>query len=737
MTQHVQQAADGVGALVAEALDFYRVGKLDEAEQRCAAVLEADENNVRILSLFGTMHAMRGRCEEAVQLIGRSLTLNPRQPVALTTMGNALAALKRHQEAADAYEKAIALKPTLESAYRNLGRSLVDLGRADEAIAHFDKALALEPNSVEALVGKGNALRKLHRQVEALPYFDRAIEINPDFADAHSGRAGTLHALNRLSESADAYDKAIALKPNDAELYKAAGDLCGALQRFDAAAQLFENATLLRPDYAIAYWRRAYALRCLKRLDEALECIEKAFELDPAISVAGGERLTIKMSMCHWKGLSENINDAIEGVERGRIGSYPFPLLPTSCSPENLLKSARIYASGLKFKSSPIPVSDKVPDRLRVAYISADYRTHPVARHIAGLIESHDPTRFETVGVCLAGEADLKIRTRLKSAFETFVLVDKMSDDEAAAMLREMDIHIAVDLMAFTRNSRSGILARRVAPIQINYLGYAGTMGSPFIDYIIADQTVIPPQEHSAYTEKVVYMPHTYMPSGRGQVIGETTRAEHGLPENGFVFCSLSNSYKITPQVFDVWMRLLAAVEDSVLWLSLSNASMIGNLEAEARARGIDPSRLIFASPVRETEEHMGRLRLADLFLDTIPYNSHSTACEALWSGVPVLTCLGHAFQGRVAASVLRALGLPEMVTYSLPEYEARALEIARDPSARAALREKLWRNRRTQPLFDTIRYTRNLEAAYSRMWDQHQRGEPAVSFAVDDVKAA
>ena len=737
MTQHVQQvAAGGVGALVAEAVDFYRAGKLDEAEQRCAAVLNVEESNVRILALFGTLHAMRGRCEEAVQLIGRSLTIEPRQPFALNTMGNALAALKRHQEAADAFEKAIALKPTLAAAYRNLGRSLVDLDRAEEAIAHFDKAIALEPQSADALMGKGNALRKLQKAAEALPYYDRAIEMNPEFTEGYSNRAGALKTLNRLTEAGEDYDKAIALKPYDAQLHRNAGDLCTALHRFDAAAQLFENATILNPDYAAAYWRRAYALRCLKRYDEALECIEKAFELDPAISVAGGERLTIKMSMCHWKGLDENINDAIAGIERGALTSYPFPLLPTYCSPTTQLKSAQLYTQGMKVAASPV-ASERAPERLRVAYISADFRNHPCARHIVGLIESHDPTRFETVGVCLAGELDVEIRARLKSAFDSFVMVDKMGDDEAAAMLRAMNIHIAVDMMAFTRNGRAGILARRVAPIQVNYLGYAGTMGAPFIDYIIADQTVIPPNEQSAYQEKVVYMPDSYMPNTRGQVIAETTRAEHGLPDDGFVFCSLSNSYKITPQVFDVWMRLLAEVENSVLWLTHSNATMVRNLEAEAEARGIDPRRLIFAPPVMKTEAHMGRLGLADLFLDTVPYNSHSTACEALWSGLPVLTCLGHAFQGRVAASVLKAVGLPEMVTYSLAEYEARALEIARDSAARAALREKLARNRKTYPLFDTIRYTRNLEAAYTRMWHHHANGESPISFAVDNVKAA
>jgi predicted O-linked N-acetylglucosamine transferase (SPINDLY family) len=382
-------------------------------------------------------------------------------------------------------------------------------------------------------------------------------------------------------------------------------------------------------------------------------------------------------------------------------------------------------------------VSDSEPDRLRVAYLSADYRTHPVARHIVGLIEAHDPRRFETIGVCMGGESVNDLRARLKGAFDRFVQVDNMNDDAAAAMLRDLDLHIAVDLTSFTRGGRSGIVARRVAPIQVNYLGYAGTMGASFMDYLIADQTVIPAHEQPDYAEKIVYMPHTYMPNGRTQVIAEASRAAVDLPETGFVFCSINNSYKITPEVFDVWMRLLASVENSVLWLAQSNSAVVRNLDAEAAARGIDPRRLIFAPSIPKSEDHLGRLRLADLFLDTVPYNAHSTACEALWAGLPVLTCMGQSFPGRVGASVLNAVGLPEMVTHSLADYEARALALARNPLELAAVKEKLARNRKTHPLFDTVRYTRHLEAAYLRMWANHRSGRPPASFAVDDLKVA
>ena len=735
MTQHVQQAVvGGVGALVAEAVDLYRAGKLEEAEQRCAAVLETEEDNVRILALFGTLHAMRGSCEEAIRLIGRSLTLEPRQPFALNTMGNALRALKRHREAAAAYEKAIALKPALAVAHSSLGRSLVELDRAEEAIAHFDRAIGLEPDNAEALMGKGNALRRLQRLEEALSFYDRALQINPDLAEAHTNRGGTLFALNRFSEAGESYDKATSLRP-DPDTYKQCGDLCVTLYRFDAAVAFYDNAIMLRPDFAAAYHRRAYALRAIKRYDEALESIEKAIELDPKISFAAGERLTIKMGMCHWAGLNENISDAFQAIERGFKAALPFQIMGADASPVLQRKCAELNNAGHR-PAAPLVSPVRTPERLRVAYLSADFRGHPVARHIVGLIETHDPARFETIGVCLAGEATNDLRARLKGAFDRFVLVDTKSDDEASAMLREMDIHIAVDLTAFTRGGRAGIFARRIAPIQVNYLGYPGTTGASFMDYIIGDATVTPMDEQPAFAEKIVHMPHSYMPNGRSQIVAETTREAHGLPETGFVFCSLNNSFKITAEVFDVWMRLLAAVENSVLWLTHANATMVRNLDAEAAARGIDPRRLIYATRVPNSEDHLGRLRMADLFLDTLPYNAHSSACEALWAGLPVLTCMGPSFPGRVAASLLKAVGLPEMVTRSLAEYEARALELARDPAAHAALKERLSRNRKTHPLFDTVRYTRNLEAAYTRMWELYRSDRPPVPFAVDDVNA-
>jgi predicted O-linked N-acetylglucosamine transferase (SPINDLY family) len=348
-------------------------------------------------------------------------------------------------------------------------------------------------------------------------------------------------------------------------------------------------------------------------------------------------------------------------------------------------------------------------------------------------LEHHDKTRFETTAVSLRAGDGSEMRRRIEAAFDRFIDVQAMSDAQVATMLRELEVDIAIDLNGYAGEKRPGILAHRPAPVQVNYLGYPGTMDVPFINYIIADHVVIPDKHQIHYSEKVVCLPHAYLPNDRKRRIAEKTpsRAEEGLPETGFVFACLNNTYKIGPEMFDVWMRLLRGVDGSVLWLKSTNTAAMSNLRREAKARGVAPERLVFASRVPRAEDHLARLRLADLFLDTLPYNAHATACDALWAGLPVLTCTGNSFPARVGASLLHAIGLPELVTSSLAEYEELALALARNPERLAGIKAKLMRNRDTEPLFDTARFTRDLESAYTAMWERQQAGLPPTSFAV------
>jgi predicted O-linked N-acetylglucosamine transferase (SPINDLY family) len=372
-------------------------------------------------------------------------------------------------------------------------------------------------------------------------------------------------------------------------------------------------------------------------------------------------------------------------------------------------------------------------DRIRIAYLSTDFRTHAVASLIVGCFEHHDRRGFETIGVSLQPGDSSELRKRLEAAFDRFIDAREMSDGAVAQILRRLEVDIAVDLNGYTGQIRTGILARRPAPLQVGYLGFAGTMDAPFMDYVLADRIVLPEENQRHYSEKIAYLPHTYMPIDNERRIAESTptRAEAGLPQRGFVFACLSYAHKIAPEMFAVWMRLLRSVDGSVLWLRSANATAAGNLRREARNRGVSPDRLIFAPPVPREDDYLARLRLADLFLDTLPYNAHATACDALWAGLPLVTCAGRSFHSRVAASLLHAAGLPELVTSSLEGYEETARALATEPVRLAAVRSKLLRHRDTSPLFDTARMARDLEAAYAAMWQRHQSGEPPASFDV------
>jgi len=371
-------------------------------------------------------------------------------------------------------------------------------------------------------------------------------------------------------------------------------------------------------------------------------------------------------------------------------------------------------------------------ERIRLAYLSADFHSHATAALMAGVFEAHDRQRFETIAVSYGPDDGSFMRARLTSAFDRFLDVRNKSDLEIGRMLRAHEVDIAIDLKGYTQDSRSGILALRAAPVQVHYLGFPGTMGAPYVDYILADRTVIPAEHVSQYSERIVTLPDSYQCNDRARPIAPVTpsRADAGLPETGFVFCSFNNSFKIGPQLFDLWMRLLKQVDASVLWLLQDNPAAARNLKREAERRGVAADRLVFA-PRDNLDRHLARQRLADLFLDTLPYGAHTTASDALWAGVPVLTCAGDTFAGRVAASLLHAAGLPEMITYTLDDYEELALKLVRDAGTLSAITRKLRDNRETSPLFDTVRITRHLEAAYTHMWERSQRGESPEHFAV------
>ena len=652
-------------------------------------------------------------------------------------LGVVLYAQHQFSAAAHCFEQAIAIDPGSAAAHLNLGLPLQRLRRGDEALATYDRALALRPDYPEALLNRGNTLLDLGRHEEGLASYDRVLAVRPAHAAALYNRGRALQGLKRHAEALASYDHALALRPDYPEALLNRGIALEDLNRIDESLASYDRALALRPDYARALSNRGTALASRKLWQDAAASFSRLLELAPDHDYAVGNLLKCRLRGCDWEDLPQLAGRTAVAVDRGAKAISPFSFLAASGSAAAQLRCARTWFAD-RHPASPAPMwaGERFRnDRIRVAYLSADFGDHPVSFLTARLFEIHDRRRFEPIAISFRPATEDRMARRLDSAFDRWLDVSGMSDRAVAERLRDLRIDIAVDLMGFTTGSRTGVLAWRPAPIQVNYLGYPGTMGAPYIDYIIADEYVVPKGSELHYSEQVVRLPGSFQANDdqRKASAKALTRAAAGLPETGLVLCSFNKSYKITPRIFDVWVRLLQRVEGSVLWLYQRNAEPISNLRREAQMRGIAPNRLVFASKVK-LEDHLARHRLADLFLDTLPCNAHTTASDALWAGLPVVSCAGTTFAGRVAGSLLHAVGLPELVTNTLEDYEALALKLATDATLLREIKERLAQNRLTKPLFNTDRFRRHIEAAYTTMWEIHQRGEEPRALAVMSV---
>ena len=710
-----------------------RLGRHADAAASYERAIELDPRYAIAHNNLGIVHWERGAHEAAIECYKRAVELEPSFGEAHNNCGNALLQLDRAEEALACYEKALAFKPALVGH----GNALQRLERFEAAVGSYERALQVQPDNAEALSNCASALLALKRPEEALRHCERAIALKPDLAEAHNNIGGALRKLARYDEAAAACERALQLKPNYAAALSNLGNIMLASNRLKDAIEYCNRAVALNPQLAEAYEQRGSALLSDKRPEEAVQSYERLLEIEPDYKFAFGAGLGARLACCDWTHYEDACARLNQSVLEGKPVTQPFSLLAVSGSSELHLRCARTYAGDV------VPANCRQSwsgaphrhERIRVAYLSADYHQHATAVLMAGLFEAHDRRRFEIIAISFGPQDSGPMRQRLECAFDRFVDVCRMSDAEVAELMRSLEIDIAVDLKGYTADSRPTILSRRPAPVQVSYLGYPGTMGLEQIDYIVADPIVLPPEQQAHYSEQVVYLPECYQVNDAKRAIGTDapTRIEAGLPTDGFVFCCFNNSYKVSPQVFERWMQLLKHIPGSVLWLLQDNAAAARNLSREAQRHGVEPERLVFASRL-PADRHLARHRLADLFLDTLPYNAHTTASDALWAGLPVLTCLGSAFPGRVAASLLHAVGLPELVTHSLDEYAARALALASDPVQLSSLRTRLASGRDRSPLFDTARFCRHLEAAYEVMWQRHQDGLPPRTFAVPSL---
>src|SRR5262245_15129358 len=759
--------------LLESALRLQRAGRLTEAAEIYAQLLRAEPSHFDALHGLGIIRYQTGRLEEAERLIGEAAKVNPNAANAFYNRACLLQKLNRPEEALTAFDRAIAIKPDYVEALVNRAMVLSSLKRHDAALASLDAVVALRPSIAEAWSNRGTALFALERFDEALASYDRAIALRPDYADACKNRVLTLLILQRVDDAVAGFDQAARLAPRDPDTALRRADLLFKLNRHADAARAYETYLALKPDDASSWNKRGSALQQERRLSEALACYDKAIALAPSDLGARLSRANLlfeierfeeaakdyqavrdgdpncpayvtgyltlcRLHACDWNGLDDERARISALVEAGQFVLDPIGNILLFDSPEKQAAFARVWATQ-KYCAAPVPLWHGDIYRhakIRVAYLSADFRTHATALLMAGVFEAHDRKRFEITAISFGADDKSAMRARLEAGFDHFIDVRNVGDAEVAQKLLRAETDIIVDLKGYTQEGRPGILAYRPAPIQAQYLGYPGTMAADYVDYVIADKTVIPEDHRRFYTEQVVYLPDTYQCNDSKRAIAPRAprRSEAGLPEAGFVFCCFNNNHKILPEMFDIWVRLLRSVDGSVLWLLQDNAAVVRNLSREAAARGVAPERLVFAKRCMPAD-HLARQRLADLFLDALPYNAHTTCSDALWAGVPVLTMLGGSFAGRVAGSLLSAVGLPELITTTLEEYEALALRLARDRAALAAVKEKLARNRDTYPLFDTGRFTRNLEAGYVSMWERYQRGERPLTFAVDTAR--
>lgn len=704
-----QGAVGHAGNLFAQAVMMHQQGSLAEAERGYRLVLAADKKHPGALQYLAMLEGQRDNFAEAVRLLRKCVKAHPRLVEAQTNLGFALAQTGQHAEALACYDKALAIDPKFITALNNRGISLRELGRLDDALANYDRLLALKPDFADAHYNKGNLLNRLERFDDALACFDKALALTSSDVNTLIGRATALRGLGRREEAIACLDRALVMEP--------------------------QNVTALLNE--------GHILSDLRRYEEAIGRFESALKYDPSHPQLLSSLLIAAAALCDWARTQPLIEELRARVISGAAIGQPFSLLSACDDPALHLACARNYVQDWLLRHPRKEVArhgtarETALRRLRVAYLSADFRRHATAYLIAGLLRRHDRSRFEIVAVSVGEDDGSAERAQIMQAVDVFLDMRGHSDRFIAELLVQQKIDILVDLNGHAQGGRMGIFAQRPAPLQASYLGYPGTTGVNYLDYVIADPIILPADLQPFYTEQIIALPDYYAaydPLLTGE-LPAVTRTAAGLPEQAFIFCCFNNNYKINAAVFDRWMRLLSAVEASVLWLFRDRPEVERNLRAEAERRGIDPARLLFAPRV-SLPEHLARHRLADLFLDTLPYNAHTTACDALWMGLPIVTCTGKAFAGRVATSALTSCGLSDLVTTNLEDYEALALRLATDPARLADVRRRLEQARATAPVFDPDRLRRQIEAAYLQMWDIHRAGASPRAFSVAKEKS-
>ncbi len=604
-------------------------------------------------------------------------------------------------------------------------------GQIPQAEALYHQVLRLWPGHPEALHLLGMIALQKGQTEQALEWVNKSLLARPDDAPTLNTQAVALNDLNRHAQALGACDHALRLRPEMADVHYNRGNALMGLERMQEAVQGYAQAIRLEPDYAKAYANAGLAFAALRRFAQAIAAYDKAIALGANIDFLLGNRLQARMPVCDWTGIEPEIAAMLQAVDQGQAAATPMTVLALTDRADLHLKAAQTWVARKHPPATPSKaiapkrkVADQGNGRIRVGYFSMDFRNHPVSWLTAGVFEHHDRERFEIFAFSYGPATGDEMHTRLQSAFDRFIDIRHLGDDAVVQLVQSLGLDIAVDLAGLTGDARTSLFARRLAPVQVNYIGFPGTMGAPYMDYIIADETLVPASSRGLYSEKIASLP-CFQANDRIRRISDRvfSRAELGLAHAKFVFCNFNRSYKLVPAVFHSWMRILASVPGSMLLLHSDSDTAQNNLREHAAGQGIDPARLVFCAHL-PVADYLARFRAADLFLDSFPFNGGTTVSDALWAGLPLLTYPGQAFASRMAASLLTAIELPELIAADAAHYEARAIELALDPMQLAALRAKLARNRLTTSLFDTAGFTRHLEKAYDLMHERSVAGQ-------------
>ena len=673
--------------------------------------------------------------EEALDLYKVSLRQQANNAEAFLNMGNTLNALGEFTEALISYDEAIRLNTNYPQAYSNKGVALHQLKRYQEALVHYERSLELSPENDQTLSNKGITLHELKRLNDAIECFNQAIEINPNNPKAFLNKANSLLEQRKYSESKFNLKKSISLAPDYSEAYFNLANLLKEEGSNQEALESYDKAIRLNLNFADAYFNKAQVLQLMNNYEDAFINFEKAYQLNKELGWVEGSLLYLKLMINDWRNFNEDISRIVEKTKIAKKLLLPFHAILLVDDPGFHLQLAKEYVEE-KFPPNDDLVEVKPyleKKKIKIGYFSADFREHAVSYLTAELFELHDRENFEIIGFSYGRFKNDAMRNRLRIGFDQFIEVDELLDIEIAKKSRELQIDIAVDLSGFTKDARTGIFSYRAAPIQISYAGYLGTTGASYIDYLIADQAIIPSQSQKYYSEKIIYLPSFQVNDRKKSVSSKVySREELGLPSEGFIYCCFNSNFKILPQTFASWMSILKATEGSILYLHVDNLIAQKNLQKEAENRGVSSKRLVFAYPLPRAD-YLARYRVVDLFLDTFPYNAGTTASDALWVGVPVLTMAGESFASRVASSIISAVELPELITYSTLEYELKAIELAQDFSKLEKIKEKLLNNKYNTRLFDTPNFTSSLERAYFEIHSRSKKGFPLEHVHCDE----